>query len=314
MNGQPLVTVATVSFNSSRYIRDAIESVLAQTYTNIEYIIGDDGSTDDTWDIINEYQDARIKSYRNEKNLGEYINRNKAIDRATGKYFIFIDGDDIIFPHGVGYFVGMMEDFPEVGMAIQKNYYNNILYPALFRPEETLRNHFYGKDNLLSSSFASDFFKTSLLKQWKLSTKYITGDEEIRLKIALHFPVLFVAGWVTWPRETPGQASKKVDVIKGLEESYLFTGEIMSMAASAEIEPALVEDIRATKKKRLARLLLNLFRRGDIAQAQGLLKRTSFSWKEVLKYVNYVPVFQDILLTHSADHPFKRGFLAGQKR
>lgn len=66
---QPLVTVITVAYNSSAYLRVAIESVLAQSYANIEYIICDDYSTDDTWDIICEYTDARIRAYRNEKNL-----------------------------------------------------------------------------------------------------------------------------------------------------------------------------------------------------------------------------------------------------
>src|SRR5438105_4541179 len=104
LNEWPLVTVITVTYNSAAYVRDAIESVLAQTYDNIEYIIGDDYSTDNTWQIIREYKDERIRAYRNEKNLGEYPNRNKAISLATGKYLIFIDGDDILYPHGIAYY------------------------------------------------------------------------------------------------------------------------------------------------------------------------------------------------------------------
>ena len=55
LSNNPLVTVVTVTYNSSKYVRDAIEGVLAQSYANIEYIIADDCSTDDTWKIINEY-------------------------------------------------------------------------------------------------------------------------------------------------------------------------------------------------------------------------------------------------------------------
>ena len=63
-NRRPLVSVVTVTYNSALYVRDALESVLAQTYTDLEYIICDDCSTDDTWKIISEYPDTRIKAYQ----------------------------------------------------------------------------------------------------------------------------------------------------------------------------------------------------------------------------------------------------------
>ena len=112
----PLVTIITVTYNSSKYVRDAIEGVLAQTYTNIEYIIGDDCSTDDTWSIIREYKDPRIKAYRNETNLGEYPNRNKAILMSTGEYLLFIDGDDYIYPHGLSYYVDLITKYPQAAI------------------------------------------------------------------------------------------------------------------------------------------------------------------------------------------------------
>jgi len=57
-----LVSVITITYNSSKFVRDAIEGVLNQKHKNIQYIIGDDCSNDDTWKIINEYQDNRIVS------------------------------------------------------------------------------------------------------------------------------------------------------------------------------------------------------------------------------------------------------------
>jgi glycosyltransferase involved in cell wall biosynthesis len=305
---QPLVTVITVTYNAARYVRDAIESVLAQDYSNIEYIIGDDCSTDETWQIVSGYRDPRIRAYRNETNLREYPNRNKAIGLATGKYLIFIDGDDIIFPHGIGFFVQMMEAFPEAGMAIQKNYYNNILYPALFSPEQTLRNHFYGKFDLLTSSFASDFFRTSPLQEWKLSTKYISGDEEIRLKFAMHYPVLFVAGWVSWPRETPGQASSKITAGRGLVERYQYATETLSVQ-NKNVEPALLEDMQAVIKKNIAKYILHFLARGKFDTIKEILSETGFTWKEIMKYSRHKPAYHDILEEYSASNPFKNGFL-----
>jgi len=308
MQDKPLVSVVTVAYNAHRYIRDAIESVLAQEYDNIEYIIGDDCSTDETWSIIQEYHDPRIRAYRNESNLREYPNRNKAIDLATGKYLIFIDGDDIIFPHGIGFFVSMMESFPEAALAIQKNYYNNLLFPALMKPEQTLRNNFYRKFNLLTSSFASDFFKTEILKKWKLPTNYISGDEEIRLKIAMHYPVLFVAGWVSWPRETPGQASSRISPGRWMKENFQYTLNILS-EPNKEINEEILEDMRAAARKRLARFILVLIRKRNFSAARELQNSLGFSWTQVMKYYRYKPVYNDTLDEFTPSNPYRNGFL-----
>ena len=309
MENRPVVSVVTVTYNSSLYVRDTIESVLAQTYTNIEYIICDDCSTDDTWKIISEYTDPRIRATRNETNLREYGNRNKAIDMANGEYLIFIDGDDIIFSHGVGFFVSMMQSFPRAGMAIQKNYLNNVLYPALLEPEDTLRNHFYGRTDLLTSSFASNFFRTDVLKKWKLKTGYIIGDEEIRLRIATSYPVLFVAGWVTWPRETPGQASSKVGNGVGLMEAFRFSMDILSGPEAAHLDEHMVADIKSILRKNIAMHARSLLAKGRPAAAGRMLRSAGMNWRQMLKYCRHVPVFKDVLAGYSASSPLKKGFL-----
>jgi glycosyltransferase involved in cell wall biosynthesis len=80
------------AYNCSDYIRETLESVLAQTYKNWELIIVDDCSTDNTAEIIKEYQerDTRIKYYKLSKNSGAAIARNKAIDVSKGKYMAFL--------------------------------------------------------------------------------------------------------------------------------------------------------------------------------------------------------------------------------
>jgi hypothetical protein len=292
------------------YVQDTIESVLAQTYPNLEYIICDDCSTDETWSIISKYSgDPRIKASRNPQNLREYANRNKAIDMASGEYLIFIDGDDIIFSHGVGFFVSMMQAFPRAGMAIQKNYLNNVLYPALLEPEDTLRNHFYGRTDLLTSSFASNFFRTDVLKKWKLKTNYITGDEEIRLRIASAYPTLFVAGWVTWPRETPGQASSKVANGVGLLEAFRFSQDILSDPAAAHIDARMAADMKNMLRRNVARYACRLLAKGKPAAAGRMLRSAGIGWSETIVNALHRPQFNDILSEYSPVSPLKKGFL-----
>ena len=212
-------SVITVTYNSSQFVRDAIESVLSSTFTDFELIIGDDCSTDNTWEIINEYSDSRIVKYRNVTNLREYPNRNKALSMAKGEWVIFIDGDDLIFEHGLQTFHYYLIKFPSIKMLIQKEYTNNIVYPVLFTNIEYLRNEYFDSKRLSCSSFASNVFNLNALKEsgfLPLNHKY--GDEFIRLKLGLKYGSLFISSLNTWPRETPGQASSVIEPKVALAE------------------------------------------------------------------------------------------------
>jgi len=92
-----LVSIAMSSYNGERFIKEQIDSILAQTYSNIELIIVDDGSKDSTLNIINDYmkKDRRIKLFQNEKNLGFIKNFEKAISLCSGDYIALADQDDI---------------------------------------------------------------------------------------------------------------------------------------------------------------------------------------------------------------------------
>ncbi|WP_374724691.1 glycosyltransferase family 2 protein [Calidifontibacillus erzurumensis] len=96
-----LVSVITPSYNSERFIKDTIESVLAQTYQNWEMIIVDDCSTDGTVRLIRKYQrmDRRIKLFRLKQNSGPAVARNLAIGQARGRYIAFLDSDDQWLPN-----------------------------------------------------------------------------------------------------------------------------------------------------------------------------------------------------------------------
>lgn len=95
MSTQPLVTVFISCYNRQNFIRESLESVLKQSYKNIEILIIDDCSTDDTLKILAEYQDDRIIILKNSTNMGIPYTRNKGLQNATGKYFAILDSDDI---------------------------------------------------------------------------------------------------------------------------------------------------------------------------------------------------------------------------
>ncbi|MBY0558710.1 glycosyltransferase family 2 protein [Hyphomicrobium sp.] len=98
--GGPLVTVLISAFNSASSIRRATKSILNQTWRNVEVIITDDASTDETGSLIAALaqEDQRVKIRRNDRNVGPYISRNAALSVATGEFITCHDADDIAHP------------------------------------------------------------------------------------------------------------------------------------------------------------------------------------------------------------------------
>jgi glycosyltransferase involved in cell wall biosynthesis len=93
-----LISVILPVYNSEKYISEAIQSVLDQTYSNFELLVFDDGSTDNTLSIINDFQDDRIKIFTSDKNYGIVHQLNKGIDNSNGQYIARMDADDISYP------------------------------------------------------------------------------------------------------------------------------------------------------------------------------------------------------------------------
>ena len=146
-NQQPLVSVLMTAYNREQYIGEAIQSVLDSTYTNFELIIVDDCSNDATVSIAKGYEskDKRIKVYVNEKNLGQFPNRNCAASYARGKYLKYLDSDDTIMNFGLGYCVEQMEKFPEAGMGMYFNCEFENIESQCWQSEKIIRKHFFEK-------------------------------------------------------------------------------------------------------------------------------------------------------------------------
>lgn len=95
MENKGLVSIVMPSYNSERYIKGSIESVLNQTYPFWELLIVDDCSTDKTVDIVKSFKDERIKLFQNEVNSGAALSRNWALREAKGRWIAFLDSDDL---------------------------------------------------------------------------------------------------------------------------------------------------------------------------------------------------------------------------
>lgn len=178
----PKISVVMPVYNSSLYLKEAIDSVLVQTFKDFEFIIVDDGSTDNSFNIIKEYQDDRIRIYRFDH---DYISSlNKGMRLALGKYIVRMDSDDKMLPHRLQMQYDYMESHKEIvicGSWVQtfgtdENIYkpdveysdiicnmitgNPICHPTVIMRADFLKSHFYNNGKEIydqSHIYAEDY-------------------------------------------------------------------------------------------------------------------------------------------------------------
>jgi len=197
----PLVSVLITVFNRERYLGAAIESVLAQTCGEFELIIVDDGSTDGSLAVARPYErDARVRVCVNERNLGDYPNRNKAASLARGKYLKYVDADDLIYPHCLDRMVQGMEAFPQAALGIARAL-PGIVCPAQLSPGDAYRCHFLLKNGLLTPGPLSVILRKSAFDAaGGFDSARHTGDSHCWLKLSRRYPVVLLGSGLDWWR------------------------------------------------------------------------------------------------------------------
>lgn len=206
-SNEPLVSILITAFNREKYIAEAIESVLASTYKNFEAIVVDDSSADNTFAIANTYasKDSRVKVFANEKNLGQFANRNKAASLASGVYIKYLDSDDFIYPGSLQYMVDAMQANPACGFGMAFNNTSKVAeneFPFFLPPQQAYLWHFE-KGGLLFRSPSHTIFRLSSFKAIKgfPMDMQTHGDSGVNLRLAATGGVIVMKpGLVNWRR------------------------------------------------------------------------------------------------------------------
>lgn len=172
MTNTPLITIIVPVYNAKKYLRDCIESILSQTYQNLEIILVDDGSTDGSEKFVDDYakSDKRIKAIH-QKNMGLSGARNTGLKHATGKYVTFVDSDDRIDPNMVeGLLNALVDTHADIAICSFKEIYPNGKtkgfnknYPKqVFTTESALANMLQENGFMVSATmklFPTSYFK-----------------------------------------------------------------------------------------------------------------------------------------------------------
>ncbi len=186
MKTTPLVSVLMPVYNGERYLREAIDSVLAQTYTHFELIICNDGSTDGSEEIILSYDDERIRYVKNEKNLGIVETRNRLFDLALGEYYAIMDSDDIAHKNKLAKQVDFLSNNPSVGVCGTWAYGINATNSICAYMQPPVSNAYIKINLLFQSSFIQStvLIRKSILNDIRYDSNFpVTEDYDLWVRL-----------------------------------------------------------------------------------------------------------------------------------
>lgn len=169
---KPLVSVCIPAYNNAAYIKETIDSVLNQTYPNLELVICDDKSTDNTVEVIEKIGDGRIKLYKNEKNLGMSGNWNRCLSKCKGEFIKLICADDMLAETALEKEVRALMRYPTAVLAESdtrlfdlngkpKGFYKRYKTKGLTNGKEIARKGFFVK-NYFGAPLANTFRRSAL--------------------------------------------------------------------------------------------------------------------------------------------------------
>lgn len=293
MNDQPLpapiISVLMVAYNTEAFIAEAIESVLASTFRNFELVVVDDLSGDNTFIIASSYaeKDSRVIVHRNEKNVGDYHNRNLAAAYARGRYIKYLDSDDTIYPHSLQIMLDAMELYPEAVLGIQQQLTDDETpYPILQNPGWVIKTHFLQRGILNSGPSGSIFKRETFNRLGGFTGKRFVGDVELWIKMASQFPIVLLQPSLVWWRIHPAQQSsdEKKDanmmlVRYKLSKSFLSSGE--NPLSEADKKHAL-KKLNRRHLVNIVNIYLKKFRMG---QAFTVVKASKLGIRDILNAI-----------------------------
>lgn len=203
MEKRPMVSVLMTTYNREKYLSFAAESVLNSTWKDLELIIVDDGSKDRTVSIARDYErkDPRVRVFINEKNLGDYLNRNRAAFHARGKYLKYVDSDDYIYPWALEIMVKCMEDHPEAGWGLCSMEPNaKRPFPFMLSPKEAYEYHYLGPGLFRRAPLSSIIRKDVFDSVDGFRPIRMAGDYEMWHRLSQSFPVVLMPAGMVWYR------------------------------------------------------------------------------------------------------------------
>jgi glycosyltransferase involved in cell wall biosynthesis len=279
-----MVSVLMTAYNREKYIAQAIESVLASTFKDFELIIVDDCSKDHTVEIARRYTgDPRVQVHVNEKNLGDYPNRNRAAGYAKGKYLKYVDADDYIYAHGLSVILDMMEKFPDarLGFASLEQDVNRP-FPFQLSPREAYLRHYFDRPIFHKAPLSVIIRKDAFQAVGGFTGKRMVGDFEMWHVLATRYPVVLMPEGIVWYREHSAQEMR--DYYMDVRQRFAYSVIASEQLSKPECPLSAVEKTIALSqvKRSQARSILRAMAKGQARSAREMLRTSNLKASELL--------------------------------
>lgn len=210
----PLVSVVIASYNCERYVEQAIESVLGQTYSNLEVHLVDDGSTDGTEATVARFLSDRRMHYHKQVNQGQTVAKNRGISASQGEFVAFCDADDIWLPEKLAVQIPVFSAHEQVGVVYSRCVMMDEHGMPL--PSEPQASNFFRSGRITRELFKENFvtFGTAVIRRsclrelGQFDERYRMGiDWELWLRLSTRYEFFFVDSVTYVYRIWPGQMS-----------------------------------------------------------------------------------------------------------
>lgn len=209
LSDSPLVSVLVTVYNREAYLRECIESILRSTFGNFEVIVVDDRSSDRSIDIANSFAtlDRRVKVFENERNLGDYPNRNRAAQLASGYYLKYVDSDDTITPECLEKMVHAMQLHPDAAYALSYPRPEGSRRPLYLRPDEAYREHLINRQGFFCAGPLLGIIRADRFREvggFRPQARNM-GDTILWMELSRRWPMLVLEDALTVWREHDDQ-------------------------------------------------------------------------------------------------------------
>jgi hypothetical protein len=287
MSSSPLVSVLLTSYNREAFIAESIESVLAQTLTDLELIVSDDQSSDRTLAIANDYarRDSRVRVSLNESNLGDYCNRNKAASLARGQFLKYHDSDDVMYRHCLAVMVEALSAEPSAAFALSssRNWAGGPC-PMLLTPRLSYEREYLGT-GLFQAGPASALFRTDVFRSLGgFPDEGVASDMLFWIHACARVNVLLVPGDLFYYRVHGGQELARPENTIRYARAR---GVAWKMLNSPEcpLDPAVLDRAKTNFLWAAARDAYRQFRRGRFAAAAAIVR---FLGLDIVDWIRYL--------------------------
>jgi len=279
----PLVSVLVTVYNREKYLAECLTSILNSTFTDFEIVVVDDCSQDGSVEIVEKFaeQDIRIRLFKNEHNLGDYPNRNRAAELARGEYLKYVDSDDLIETECLEKLVEPLQKTPEAAYSLTYPRPETTPRPLLLTAREAYECHFVDRQGIFSSGPLLAMIRTERFLEvggFREQARNM-GDTILWLELSSHWPMVIVEDGLSWWRQHEGQESELVrnpsmeNAITHSKLTALFLNEFLTVPKC----PLLPSERKRVRRdifvRNIKRLVWHLYHR------RFRLARLEFHWQ-----------------------------------